>query len=177
MTMIYERLARALTLLPATGQDIADDLGVTRKAVQVWLRYLRSEGIVAYGTIRGREGRVYVRGTGVTFPRATDPWLAHGVIRFAAAWAALSRRCTTDDLADAVGTTRRAASEIARAMRDHRLIRVAAWEMRHQCVTPVYDRLPCPDVPRPARAPRTEVNARCWAKRRDADRSAPEVRA
>ena len=47
------------------------------------------------------------------------------------------------------------------------LIRVGGWEVRGQSYAPVWDRLPAPDVPKPGREPRTEINARFWAARRE----------
>lgn len=166
-SLIYLRLSRLIAMLPATNKAIAADLGVSRSVVGVWLRDLRARGLIGVGEMIAREGRVYVPGPSRPYSRHSTERRARGIALFCDAWDALSARQTTDDLAEALGLHRRTATDMLRSMRLHGLVRIAGWEMRHQTLAPVYDRLPAPDVPRPARRDRVTTNAAYWARRRD----------
>lgn len=175
-TPIYRRLARLMAMLPATSKDIAEEMGVTQRGLGLWTRHLRAEGIVDYGPMRQREGRLIVPGNGRRYTLATIEASA-GVRTWCRAWHALASRQTSDSLAAAIGVHRRTASDLLRQLRLNGLIRVGGWELRVQTYSPVWDRLPALDVPKPAREPRVEVNARFWAARRERMASGPESRA
>jgi hypothetical protein len=165
--VIYNRLAYIVACLPATGKTLAESLGVSRSGLQVWVRRLRANGIVDYGAMRHRDGRVYVKGNGRSFAYARKAHESKCVERFCIAWHALERRCTVDDVAKAAGIGRRAASEIVREMHSYKLARIASWVLCGQTLTPVYDRLELPDVPRPP--PKTSrQSSREYRERRSA---------
>lgn len=166
-SLIYLRLSRLMAMLPATAKTIAADLGVERKVVWGWARELRAHGLIGFGEVIAREGRVYVPGPSRPFPRHTSEKIPRGVDIFCTAWEALAARKTTDDLADVLGLHRRTATDLVRSMRLNGLVRVAGWEMRHQTLAPMYDRLPAPDVARPPPRSRVHTNADYWAKRRE----------
>lgn len=165
-TPIYRRLSQLIAMLPADTACIAEATGVTKRATGVWIRHLRAEGIVGYGDLRQRVGRVIVPGNGRRFEQS-HVWASAGVQTFCRAWHALAARQTTDSLAAAVGASRRTMSDLLMQMRTHGLVRIGGWELRGQNYAPVYDRLPAPDVPRPTREPRVDVNSRYWAARRE----------
>lgn len=165
-TPIYARLSRLLAMLPARTDEIAADLGVTQRAVGVWLRYMRAEGLIGYGELRQRQGRVIVLGNGARFDSSGFP-VSAAAQQFCRAWHLLRTRQTTDSLAEALGVHRRTAGNITQKLREDGHIRVCGWELRGQTYAPVFDRLPAPDVPRPGREPRSDVNARHWARRRE----------
>lgn len=166
-TPIYCRLAQLIAMLPADTAHIAEATGVTRRAAGVWIRHLRAEGIVGYGELRQRVGRVIVPGNGRRYAVVSVERASAGVQTFCRAWHALQARHTTDSLAAELGNTRRTMSDLLMQMRIRGLVRIAGWELRGQNYAPVYDRLPAPDVPRPTREPRVDVNSRYWAARRE----------
>jgi hypothetical protein len=165
-TPIYRRLARLMAMLPATTKDIAEETGVTQRGLGLWTRHLRAEGIIGYGAMRQREGRLIVPGNGHRYALAKIEASA-GVQTWCRAWHALAARQTSDSLAAVLGIGRRTACDLLRQLRLNGLIRVGGWEVRGQSYAPVWDRLPAPDVPKPGREPRTEINARFWAARRE----------
>lgn len=173
-TRIYGRLSRMLAMLPATTEQIADELDVARGSVCKWARHLRAEGLIGYGPMVQRHGRTLVVGNGRRFELARRE-ASEAVAKFCRAWHMLATRHSTDDVAAAFGMRRRTVSEMLREMRTAGLIRVCGYELRGQTYAPIFDRLPAPDVSRPGREPRSDVNARYWAARRE--RMAAEQRA
>lgn len=167
---IYRSLAQMMAMLPATANDIAARTGVTPENAQLWIRCLRAEGLVRYGEFRYRAGRLIVPGDGRTFDRSRLK-APHGLMVFAQAWRFLSQRRSSDDLAAHLGTVRRVAQKIILAMRQAGVARIGGWVMRNGRAVAMYDRLPSNDAPKPARVPRSEINAAYWARRADAMRA------
>lgn len=163
---VYAALSTMLAMLPADSQQIADKLGANRMTVRKWLRQLRAGGVITFGSKVGKWGSRTVHLLSSKPYRVSGRENAETVGRFILAWNAMTSRHTTATLADELGTCTRTACSIVQHMREARLLRIAGWEVHGRTVTPVYDRLDGSDAPRPARIPRSEVNALHWSKRR-----------
>lgn len=174
----YADLCRLLQLLPADAQTIADDLGLKRHSIYVWLRQLLAGGVITSTPKRGKNGSVMFHlMDGPKFERSGTEHVSRVNCTFIAAWDALVRRHTTLTLSTKIGVGHRQTCEIVRAMHDHGLIRVAGWELRVQNLTAIYDRIPGADAPRPPRKPREYVNSEHWARSRARAERRPEAAA
>lgn len=163
---VYACLSQMLAMLPADAQQIADQTGAKLRTVRQWLRQLRAGGVVTFGRKLGQHGSRVVHLRQSTPFQPTSQIQAATVARFIAAWDCMVTRQTTASLAQELGTVSRTACTIVMHMRAAGLLRIAAWQVNGQTVTPVYDRLSGSDAPRPGRTPRSVVNAAYWAKHR-----------
>lgn len=165
---VYAGLSQLLAMLPADSQQIADRLGSNRMTVRKWLRQLRAGGVVTFGAKHGRNGSRVVHLKPSTPFQPTGDRGAGTVGRFIDTWHAMVSRHTTATLAAELEASTRTACTIVMHMREHGLLRIAAWQVNGKTVTPAYDRLSGSDAPRPATKPREEVNAVYWRKYRAA---------
>lgn len=166
---VYSGLSQLLAMLPADSQQIADATGAKVLTVRKWLRQLRAGGVVTFGHKAGNHGArlVHLLPSKPYAPGGKERQAAT-VARFIEAWNAMVARHTTATLAAELDVVSRTACTIVKHMREHGLLRIAAWQVNGKTVTPVYDRLSGSDAPRPERKDRSEVNAVYWAKYRAA---------
>lgn len=164
---IYRRLARCMAMLPATCAEMAEATGMRQDTLRDWMRWLRAAGVVAPTTRTRNDGIVWAHGTGKGFAMSGQP-ATQGVQLFAQLWGVLQRRRTVADIAEAMCIRRHRAHRMVRCLHVERAARIAGWQMSGQTLEAIYDRLPAADVPKPARMPREDSNARYWAKRREA---------
>jgi alkylated DNA nucleotide flippase Atl1 len=163
----YERLAKIMVMLPATSAELSLATGTSRGRMLSWLRFLRAAGLVSHIGRGGENGAItFGHGDGREWPLSGEP-PTERIQTFIKIWRLLTRRQSCADLAQALGLSQRHTGYIIARMHSTGAIRIGGWAMVHQCPTPLYDRLPAPNVPRPQPKTREQSNAEHWQRRRE----------
>lgn len=162
----YRDMPRVFAALPGTPAELSARVGIRPETINCWLREMHAAGLIS--TERKGNGKRHERAIplGKSYVRADHkPTIATWcrVIRLFS-----QKRMTVKAAARELVMCPRSVSRIVQLARDVGVLRVALWEQHGVTMTPVYDAMPAPSMPKPVADTRAEMN-RKYRERRAAN--------
>lgn len=172
----YADMIRVLGALPGTIEQVTAKVGgPTEETVVRWLRAAVRLRIVHVASIE-RTGRwLYSRTFAMGPGAASSSWARKTRVPPGILWATLASilralaegPVTVLELCERTAVDRRQLHDLLALLRAANLARIASYEPASTNWAPEWEAGSAPNAPWPKRQPRSVVNARAWAKRRD----------